>query len=99
MRRQDIPRQKRHPFKEVSDIGINVTGHFITVGLEVAHRAPDQTAYRVAAVRIGSPVEIPDDVITGDRFSILPGCTFSDLHMYPGLVGIPTPLGQHPRFK
>ena len=37
VRRQDVPRQERHPFEEVGHVSIDISSNFVSVGLEVAH--------------------------------------------------------------
>ena len=95
MGRNDVARQKCHPFKEISNIGINVAGHFIAVGFEISDRAPNQTTDWISALGICCPIQVPDDIFTCDGLPVLPGCAITNFHMDTSLVGIPAPLRQH----
>ena len=93
MRRQDIGREERHPLEQVRRILLDVAGDDVALRLQVRDRGPDE-GDRVAGLGVGDALQVPDDILGGDRLAVLPPGALAHLHADLALVVGPAPFRQ-----
>jgi len=95
---QNNGRQKRHPFEQGRFELDHICGDALPVDLEIADLGPDEL-HRVSGFGLGGTGQRPDDVIRGQRITVLPGHPFADGHVDLGFVLAEPPVGQQSGVK
>ena len=94
MRRQDIGGQEGHPLEQVGHVLLDIAGDDVALALQIGDRRPDE-GHRIPGLRIGDPLQVPDDVLRRHGLAVLPFCAFAHFHADSGLVVVgPAPFGQ-----
>jgi len=92
--RDRIAGEEGHPLEQIGDVLLDVAGNVVAFGLEASDARPDDRADRVACLRVGGAVQVPDDVLRRHGCAVAPEGAAAHFHLALGLVGVPAPLGE-----